>query len=132
MSISHIWLFKICLKSPCTASTALLALIEVQGLLRQILLRFLTRQQEVRAHAICDTIKYNRHLIRVSIIRALMKVTLFMPRYCVKRGQVFPPLAINACLNKYAHVKGYAVSAVLLFCYPHSNTVPLSSLQFKD
>ena len=29
--------FKICLKIPCTASTALLALIEVQGLLRQIL-----------------------------------------------------------------------------------------------
>ena len=29
--------YKICLKSPCTASTALLALIEVQGLLRQIL-----------------------------------------------------------------------------------------------
>ena len=28
---------KTCLKSPCTASTALLALIEVQGLLRQIL-----------------------------------------------------------------------------------------------
>ena len=27
---------KICLKSPCTASTALLAPIEVQGLLRQI------------------------------------------------------------------------------------------------
>ena len=30
-------LYKICLKSACTASTALLALIEVQGLLRQIL-----------------------------------------------------------------------------------------------
>ena len=38
ISALAIWSFrKICLKSPCTASTALLALIEVQGLLRQSL-----------------------------------------------------------------------------------------------
>ena len=57
-----------------------------------------------------------------------------MPRYCVKRGQVFTPLAINAYVNKCMRMSKAtrAFSAVHLFCYPHFNTVPLNSLQFKE
>ena len=41
--------YKICPKSPCTASTALLALIEVQGLLRHILYHDMSHYSAIRS-----------------------------------------------------------------------------------